>query len=97
MMMARTLLAFLVAGLISMIAGGVRAESIVLASTTSVEDSGLLAHILPAFTAGSGIGRSPRWRAATPTLSWCTTPRPRTASSPKGTTGTSARSPGTIS
>jgi tungstate transport system substrate-binding protein len=31
------------------------AESIVLASTTSVESSGLLAHILPVFTAESGI------------------------------------------
>lgn len=32
------------------------AQSIVLASTTSVENSGLLAHILPIFTAETGIG-----------------------------------------
>ena len=32
-----------------------QAATIVLASTTSVENSGLLAHILPAFTAASGI------------------------------------------
>ena len=54
-MMARRLLAFVIVGLLSMIAGGVRAESIVLASTTSVQDSGLLEHILPAFTAANGI------------------------------------------
>jgi tungstate transport system substrate-binding protein len=30
-------------------------QTIVLASTTSVQDSGLLAHILPPFTAGTGI------------------------------------------
>ena len=34
---------------------GARAESIVVASTTSVENSGLLAHILPGFTAQTGI------------------------------------------
>ena len=34
---------------------GARAESIVVASTTSVENSGLLAHILPGFTAKTGI------------------------------------------
>ncbi len=38
-----------------LLAGTARAESIVLASTTSVENSGLLARILPAFTARSGI------------------------------------------
>ena len=54
-MMARRLLVFVIVGFLSMIAGGVRAESIVLASTTSVQDSGLLTHILPAFTAASGI------------------------------------------
>ncbi len=32
-----------------------QASTIVLASTTSVENSGLLAHILPAFTAATGI------------------------------------------
>jgi tungstate transport system substrate-binding protein len=36
-------------------AGSARAESILLASTTSVENSGLLAHILPGFTARTGI------------------------------------------
>src|SRR6516165_11744591 len=40
--------------------GGIAAEqpspqSIILASTTSVENSGLLAHILPAFTKETGI------------------------------------------
>jgi tungstate transport system substrate-binding protein len=30
-------------------------QSIILASTTSVENSGLLAHILPAFTKKTGI------------------------------------------
>jgi len=54
-MMARRLMAFVIVGWLSMIAGGVRAESIVLASTTSVQDSGLLEHILPAFTAANGI------------------------------------------
>jgi tungstate transport system substrate-binding protein len=54
-MMARRLLAYVIVGLLSMIAGGVRAESIVLASTTSVQDSGLLDHILPAFTTANGI------------------------------------------
>jgi tungstate transport system substrate-binding protein len=54
-MMARRLMAAVIVGLLSMIAGGVRAESIVLASTTSVQDSGLLEHILPAFTAANGI------------------------------------------
>lgn len=32
-----------------------RAQSIVLASTTSVQDSGLLDHLLPSFTAATGI------------------------------------------
>src|ERR1700730_2998255 len=54
-MMARRLMACVIVGLLSMIAGGVRAESIVVASTTSVQDSGLLEHILPAFTAANGI------------------------------------------
>src|SRR5262249_27947776 len=36
-------------------AGQPAAQSIILASTTSVENSGLLAHILPAFTKVSGI------------------------------------------
>jgi len=35
--------------------GTAHAESIVLASTTSVDNSGLLAHILPAFTTSTGI------------------------------------------
>jgi tungstate transport system substrate-binding protein len=53
--MARKLMACAIVGLLSMMAGGVRAESIVLASTTSVQDSGLLEHILPSFTAANGI------------------------------------------
>jgi tungstate transport system substrate-binding protein len=36
-------------------AGAARAESILLASTTSVDNSGLLARILPAFTARTGV------------------------------------------
>src|SRR5215831_2607178 len=35
--------------------GIAHAETIVLASTTSVENSGLLAHILPEFTKATGI------------------------------------------
>jgi len=54
-MIARRLVACVIVGLLSMIAGGVRAESIVVASTTSVQDSGLLEHILPAFAAANGI------------------------------------------
>jgi hypothetical protein len=45
----------LIAGLLATVADGVRAESIILASTTSLQDSGLLEHILPAFTKASGI------------------------------------------
>ncbi len=54
-MAARQLLALLIAGALATAAGSLRAESIVLASTTSVQDSGLLDRILPAFTAASGI------------------------------------------
>lgn len=38
-----------------LLAGGVRAETITLASTTSVENSGLLAAILPGFRKATGI------------------------------------------
>ncbi|HEU0082116.1 MAG TPA: substrate-binding domain-containing protein [Bradyrhizobium sp.] len=51
---ARTILA-LVATLAASTAGAAEPQSIILASTTSVEASGLLAHILPEFTAGTGI------------------------------------------
>ena len=54
-MAARRLAALLLAGWLAAVAGAVRAESIVLASTTSVQDSGLLERILPAFTAATGI------------------------------------------
>jgi tungstate transport system substrate-binding protein len=54
-MVARRLISLLIAGWLAAVAGGARAESIVLASTTSVQDSGLLEHILPAFTAATGI------------------------------------------
>jgi tungstate transport system substrate-binding protein len=43
------------AGALSRNALAAEAETIVLASTTSVENSGLLAHILPAFTSATGI------------------------------------------
>jgi tungstate transport system substrate-binding protein len=46
---------FLAALALLLAAGAARAESIVLASTTSVENSGLLAHILPMFTKKTGI------------------------------------------
>jgi tungstate transport system substrate-binding protein len=45
----------LAAALASIHAGSAAAEAIVLASTTSVESSGLLANILPRFTAKTGI------------------------------------------
>lgn len=54
MMIRRALLAcalLLVAG----VGFGRAAETVVLASTTSVENSGLLGHILPKFSAGTGI------------------------------------------
>jgi tungstate transport system substrate-binding protein len=50
----RSLLALMVAA-IALHSSPAAAESIVLASTTSVESSGLLANILPQFTAKSGI------------------------------------------
>ena len=53
--MARRLVALLLAGWLAAVADAARAESIVLASTTSVQDSGLLERILPAFTAATGI------------------------------------------
>jgi tungstate transport system substrate-binding protein len=48
-------LGLLVATLLALHGGPSAAESIVLASTTSVENSGLLANILPRFTAKTGI------------------------------------------
>src|ERR1700681_3043273 len=45
----------LVAALTATHASSAAEQSIVLASTTSVEASGLLAHILPQFTASTGI------------------------------------------
>ncbi len=47
--------AALAAATLLLAATAARAETIVLASTTSVQDSGLLAHILPGFTAKTGI------------------------------------------
>jgi tungstate transport system substrate-binding protein len=50
------LIAAILAGLMVFVAGGARAgDTIVLASTTSVENSGLLGRILPAFAAKTGI------------------------------------------
>jgi tungstate transport system substrate-binding protein len=54
MIRIRSLLA-LATALASIHAGSAAAEAIVLASTTSVESSGLLANILPRFTAKTGI------------------------------------------
>ncbi len=56
-MMRRAMLALLLALMGPVLMGPVlaRAETIVLASTTSVENSGLLGHILPGFTAQTGI------------------------------------------
>jgi tungstate transport system substrate-binding protein len=52
----RTLAAAILAGITTAAFGVSRAgEAIVLASTTSVENSGLLAHILPEFTEKTGI------------------------------------------
>ena len=45
----------LVGAVMALLSGPAAAESIVLASTTSVESSGLLANILPQFTAKTGI------------------------------------------
>lgn len=50
-MMRRALLALAFA----VLAGAAQAQPIVLASTTSVENSGLLAHLLPRFTQATGI------------------------------------------
>ncbi len=49
------LLALLLLALAAVPARAAEQQAIVLASTTSVENSGLLARILPGFTAGSGI------------------------------------------
>jgi tungstate transport system substrate-binding protein len=50
------LIAAILAGLMVFVAGGARAgNTIVLTSTTSVENSGLLGRILPAFAAKTGI------------------------------------------
>jgi len=53
--LTRRFLACLLAAGLATSAKGAAAESIVLASTTSLQDSGLLADILPAFTAATGI------------------------------------------
>jgi tungstate transport system substrate-binding protein len=45
----------IVAAALLLLSGAAQAESIVLASTTSVDNSGLLAKILPVFTAQTGI------------------------------------------
>ena len=55
MKVTRRLLACLFAAGMTTSAISAAAESIVLASTTSLQDSGLLANILPAFTAATGI------------------------------------------
>jgi tungstate transport system substrate-binding protein len=49
------LLFFVVLGRATVAAGQPVAQSIILGSTTSVDNSGLLAHILPAFTKKTGI------------------------------------------
>jgi tungstate transport system substrate-binding protein len=52
---ARRLAVLLIGALLASVAGNVRAQSIVMASTTSLQDSGLLDDILPKFTAETGI------------------------------------------
>jgi tungstate transport system substrate-binding protein len=54
-MMKIRMLLLLVAGIVAIDASSAAEPSIVLASTTSVESSGLLANILPQFTAKTGI------------------------------------------
>ena len=54
MMKARSILA-LMATIIAVHSSLAAEQSIILASTTSVESSGLLANILPQFTAKTGI------------------------------------------
>jgi tungstate transport system substrate-binding protein len=49
------LLCFVLVGRATVAAGQPAPQSIILAATTSVENSGLLAHILPAFTKETGI------------------------------------------
>jgi tungstate transport system substrate-binding protein len=51
----RRLAILLVGALLVSVAGNVRAQSIVMASTTSLQDSGLLDDILPKFIAETGI------------------------------------------
>jgi tungstate transport system substrate-binding protein len=82
-------------------------KAIGLASTTSVENSGLFAHILPEFTKETGIAVRVLAQGTGQALAtaahgnaiwyWCTIRRPRTSSSPKGTASIAGRSPGTIS
>ena len=55
MEIARRLAALLVGALLVAGAGSARAQSIVMASTTSLQDSGLLDNILPMFTKATGI------------------------------------------
>ena len=83
-------------------APGHSAETITMASTTSTEQSGLFAHLLPAFKQASGIdvkvvavgtGQALDMAgAATPTCCSCTTPRPRRSSSPKASRPSACRS-----
>jgi tungstate transport system substrate-binding protein len=46
---------FFIAAILCIASGAVRAESITLASTTSTEQSGLFAHLLPVFKQASGL------------------------------------------
>ena len=82
-------------------------QSIILASTTSVDNSGLLAAILPGFTKATNISvkvlaqgtarRSIQHAVATPILFWCMTLRRKPSSSAKVTGSAGAKSPGMIS
>lgn len=52
-LLALSLIGFI--AIFSIASGSVRAQSIVMASTTSTEQSGLFAHLLPAFRAATGL------------------------------------------
>ena len=92
-MVGRGLIAFGFAASLALTAlAPAQERAITIASTTSTEQSGLFAHLLPRFTAKTGIaakvvalgtGQSTSAGAATPTWSSFTIGRRRRSSSPK--------------